>query len=118
MNREDFERDPIEVDDVTLAFPANIGHLLPAWDDIPEDFKRERDSGWTGLASTWFAKGLDSGGLVPRPGLDKTKALRHLAAIMGSFEPKHEHKIAGVGYLMSLWFESWTEVQHKGTVTP
>jgi hypothetical protein len=30
----------------------------------------------------------------------------HLKAIMGSFQPKHEHKTAGVAYLMSLWFEA------------
>lgn len=33
------------------------------------------------------------------------KVHRHISACLGSYEPKHEHKIAGVAYLLSLWFE-------------
>ena len=28
-----------------------------------------------------------------------------IAAILASFEPKHEHKEAGAAYLLSQWFE-------------
>lgn len=95
---------PQVVSDLEVVFPANVDHLLPSCTDIPQEFKDYRNH-WNELAETWFFSGLSSDALYPKPGIDKTEALRHLKAIMGSFEPKHEHKIAGVSYLMSLWFE-------------
>lgn len=99
---------PKEVDRITAAFPANIiGSLLPKWDEIPEDFRREHGSAraWTELCNRWFAAGLSGQEIVAKDGVDRTIALRHLGACMGSFEPKHEHKISGVAWLMSQWFE-------------
>jgi hypothetical protein len=56
--------------------------------------------------SRWFFSGLPKGTVfVPHEGIDPAKAMRHLRAILGSFEPKHEHKEAGVAYLMSQWFK-------------
>lgn len=48
------------------------------------------------------------GGKLPKTkdGIDPAKAKRHLMAVLGSFEPKHEHKEAGAGWLMSMWYES------------
>jgi len=43
---------------------------------------------------------------MPNDGIDQNKALRHIKAILGSFEPKHEHKEAAAAYLLSLWFKS------------
>ena len=40
-----------------------------------------------------------------KQGISLSLALRHLGACLSSWEPKHEHKTAGVAYLMSLWFE-------------
>ena len=40
---------------------------------------------------------------------DKNEVWRHLKACMGSFQPAHEHKVAGVGYLMSLWLKPLKE---------
>lgn len=37
-------------------------------------------------------------------GVDGNDAYRQLGAIMGSYQPQHVHKIAGVAYLASLWF--------------
>ena len=89
------------------AFPANVIALMPAWEDIPEAFK-----GWTGpwveLAERWFYKGLSSDELVPKPGIDLPTAVRHLGTVLRSFQPKQEHKIAAVAYLMSQWFEPKT----------
>jgi hypothetical protein len=45
---------------------------------------------------------------VVREGVDAKAAWRHCAALLRSFEPKHEHKEAGVAYLMSQYFESAT----------
>ena len=37
-------------------------------------------------------------------GVDFKQAHAHISVILGSFEPKHEHKIAGCAYLESMWF--------------
>ena len=96
---------PIEVDAAMLAFPANVmGKYLPAKEDIPEEFW-SRGNPWAKLVSTWFYSGLPA---LPvfREGVDPVHATRHLHVCMRSYEPKHEHKTAGVAYLMSLWCES------------
>ena len=36
--------------------------------------------------------------------IDPEAVNRHTRACLRSFEPRHEHKIAGVAYLLSLWF--------------
>lgn len=93
---------PVEVTDLDLAFPAQVvGTLLPLWEDIPEEFQHHRGY-WTKLVDTWFALGLDKHPAT-KDGIDPKTAWRHLAACMRSFQPKHEHKVAGVAYLMSLW---------------
>ncbi len=94
-----------EVTDSQLIFGAGIERLLPAFKDIPPEFKRVGASQWERVADRWFARGLRGVELIPKEGVDVMKALRHLATIMGSYEPKHEHKIAAIAYLMSLWFE-------------
>ena|ERR1017187_8061402 len=93
-----------EVDKVTQAFPAKVKHLMPEWSSIPEEFH----NGYTPydkLFSACFYGGLSSLKLVPKEGIDQNKAWIHLRAIMGSYEPKHEHKQAAVAYLLSQWFE-------------
>lgn len=106
---------PKEVDDVTLAFPARVcGTLLPLMGEIPEQFHRHNGTRWNELASKWFMFGLPrESELYCRDGVDGNKALRHLGACLGSFEPAHEHKEAGVAYLMSLFF---VRVEIKGEV--
>ena len=96
--------EPQDVDDVLLAFPAQVEHLMPAYEDIPDKFKRSGDA-WVKFQSDWFFYGLHEPEFTPNKGVDKAKALRHLKAIQGSFEPKHEHKSAAVAYLASLWFK-------------
>ena len=89
--------------DVDAAFPANVvGTLLPPMAEIPEEF-REHRSEWCAIAMRLFF----NGGKLPqvKAGVDAGKAKRHLVAVLGSFEPKHEHKEAGAGWLMSLWYE-------------
>lgn len=114
---------PAEVDDITLAFPASVvGTLLPPMAEIPEMFHEWRPADpdarrWTDLADTWFALGLN-GYFVPKEGIDSEAARRHLRAVMGSFEPKHEHKIAGVAWLMSLWFERFEEQEGNTDAPP
>ena len=100
------------IDDATLAFPASVRHLMPAQADIPDEFRRHSNR-WNRLFSDWFFLGLESLELTPKEGVDKAKALRHIRAVMGSFEPKHEHKEAAVAYLLNEWFVDEKHVAKK-----
>lgn len=97
---------PLPVDDATMAFPVQvIGKLLPFYDDIPAEFKGHGNA-WTDLAGKWFFEGLSAQDLQkPKTGVGRTSAIRHLSACIRSYQPSHEHKTAGIAYLMSLWFD-------------
>jgi hypothetical protein len=102
----DFSK-PTKIDDATRAYPANVKHLMPTYEEIPKEFKNfNTRGGWVSWQMKWFFEGLKKEE-VPnaKEGIDCNEAMRHLAAIQGSFEPKHEHKAAAVAYLASLWFE-------------
>lgn len=93
--------DPVPVDDLMLSFPADVRALMPAPEDIPEVDKK-----WLTVVRTWFYKGLSADAkFYMRDGIDGETAFRHLAAVKGSFQPKHEHKEAAMAYLLSLWCE-------------
>jgi len=96
-----------EIDDATLAFDASVRHLMPPQSDIPDEFRFSipAKNKWNRLFNDWFFLGLTSLELTPKEGVDQDKALRHIRAVMGSYEPKHEHKEAAVAYLFSEWFE-------------
>ena len=53
-------------------------------------------------ANEWFFRGLPK---FPeaRAGIDENEAIRHLSAILKSFQPSHEHKEAAVAWLASRW---------------
>jgi hypothetical protein len=96
---------PKPVSDVMLAFPADVTELLPSWEAIPDEFKSGHDE-WTRFASHWFGRGLAATTeFYCKEGIDGATAVRHLQAVLGSYQPKHEHKLAGVAYLSSLWFK-------------
>lgn len=96
---------PEEVSEVDIAFPARGGALTPPWEDIPDEFK-DSDNIWTEFVSHWFYRGdpFHAYNVFTRPDVDPEKALRHLRVALGTFETKHEHKIAGVAWLVSRWF--------------
>ena len=97
---------PLEVSDIDVVFPANVMNLMPAYKDIPEEFRNFNSKNkWNKLFNDWFYRGIINLQLDPKDGIDTNKALRHIKAIMGSFQPKHEHKEAAVAYLFSLWFK-------------
>lgn len=101
---------PVEVDNtqILIGLSGNISRYLPDYKDVPEDFKR--DSGeaqkWCNIVRDFFYCGVIIKSVVMKDGIDKKLALGHVMAVLRSFEPKHEHKIAGVAYLMSLWFDN------------
>lgn len=98
---------PKHVDDASLSFGGDMKKLLPQMADIPDEFRRNSNI-WVQFQQDWFYKGLAGASYVMKPGIPQQDAIRHLAAIQSSFEPKHEHKEAGVAYLASLWFEKIT----------
>jgi len=101
---------PTRVDGPAAAFGADgaaLTRLLPPMSVIPEAFRDERDP-WCAVAQRWFFSGLTAGTLRALDGIDQTAALSHLAAVLRSFAPKHEHKMAGAAWLMSQWFHPAT----------
>lgn len=106
---------PQNVDDVLLAFPADVYPLMPPYEDIPEEFRDANgDNKWLQFQRDWFYGGLSADTDVDlKDGVDGTMAFRHLKAIQRSFQPKHEHKVAAVAYLASLWFNDITYTRVK-----
>ena len=93
-----------EMSDVQVAF-GSVDHL-PAYDTLPDDYQRQHAAGCRAV-STWFFAGpkmREEFDVVPREGVDERKALRAIGAALGSWAPKHEHKIAGCGWLLDQWF--------------
>jgi hypothetical protein len=98
-----------EITNLDLAFGGgDIKKLMPLYADIPAEFKRHHGTKWNRLTSDWFFCGVKNLDLKPRDGVETSKALRHIKAILSSFEPKHEHKEAGVAFLLDQWFSDGT----------
>lgn len=111
---------PVDVDDVTYAFPAQvIGTLLPKAEEIPKEIRDHWGRWkWSSLAEDWFYDGLpDDVVFYPKEGVDSKKAVRQLSACLRSYQPSQQHKIAGVAYLMDCFFEK-VEVPSKGKAYP
>lgn len=101
VTREDLA----SISDVELAFSTE--KLLPAWEEIPQDFKDGNE--YTALAEALFHNrpvpdteveflgGFEDDGAPAA----LNKCVR---AHLQSYSPKHQHKIAGVGYMMSKVF--------------
>lgn len=127
---------PVPVDKVRIAFPAAvIADLMPAEDEIPEEFWRDASGewveapkgwsgrvvdgqcwmthGWVAIANSWFSSGLPATvEFHMQDGIDGQTAFNHLRCILGSFEPGHQHKIAAVAFLLSQWctsVENWRQ---------
>lgn len=99
---------PTKVSDLEMAFPANVLHMMPAYKDIPEEFKRG-NTPQNKLIQKLFYEGGQVSWLITKPGIEKRDALRTISCILSSFEPKHEHKEAGTAILLAEWFEPFTD---------
>jgi len=95
---------PIKLSALDIAFGGNAMQILPPNSAIPDEFKRQGGV-WPKWQADWFYSGLKRWP-KPKDGIDMHLAMANLKCVMGSFEPKHEHKQAGVAYLASLWFAS------------
>lgn len=104
----------LTIPDLTAADVAfgGIKHM-PRYSDVPENFKKSYDPFCKAISSWFFsgAKGIPNGLAIDgveftaKPGVDSGKALRAIKAVLGSFEPKHEHKEAACAYMLSEWFD-------------
>lgn len=112
MSTQQQEWKPAEIDRLAMVFgPSRIDDLLPAYSDIPAEFKSSHNK-WARFISGWFFSGIKSlDGLKARDGIDRDKALAHIKACLASFEPKHERKEAGCAYLCSLWFADDSDLE-------
>lgn len=76
--------------------------FLPPEEEIPAEFWKPNI--YTRIADTMFVGDPPPQGEITfNPGFraDSTATYQFIMAHMKSFEPKHEHKIAGVGYMIS-----------------
>ena len=95
---------PKKVSKSALTF-GDVAGLMPNIYSIPDEFSNFNSTNkWVKWQADWFFHGLEKYP-TPKEGIDIDMAMRHLAAIQRSFEPKHEHKQAAVAYLASQWFE-------------
>jgi hypothetical protein len=101
---------PHDVSDILAAFPSGLGGLMPGFFEIPANFRDQSGDAesrpWLEFQRTWFFDGIDPAGWRARPGVDVTKAWRHLSVIQRSWDPTHEHKTAAVAWLASRWLEA------------
>lgn len=92
---------PEQVESITDPERAfSTERLLPAWEDIPEEFKR-------GNVYTQLASAIFNGTAMPDCEIElfegfKAEGINEcIRAHLRSFGPSHEHKIAGVGYMVA-----------------
>ena len=95
-----------DIQDVDLAFPAHVAHLIPL--ETKEMLVAEVSRKSKQLATDWFYHGLKKLDGNPKEGIDATQAFKHIRCILASFEPKHEVKMQAVAYLLDLWFDDLT----------
>lgn len=95
-----------DVSDADIAFPANVKKLMPPYN--PELFEYKLPKKWRQLFTDWFYHGLEDLKFTPKEGVNEKLAIRHLKCIVGSFEPKHEHKVQAFVLLAEDWFDDVT----------
>jgi hypothetical protein len=102
-----------EADGLDMALgPKSVKEWMPKYEDIPDEFKRGHNK-WCQLVSDAFFCGIKDIKFKPKEGVDEKKAWRHFRTILGSWEPKHEHKEAACAYLLSQWFDDITYTKSK-----
>jgi len=105
--------------DTKAAF--ELDKFIPEYKDIPKEFIHGHTK-WNQLFNDWFFCGINNFKFTLKEGIDCKiegsdkmtveeikdkvikKALLHINAVMRSWEPKHEHKEAGVAFLLNEWF--------------
>lgn len=104
-----------QVENAELAFGVNNLDNFPPYNEIPQEFQN-RNTKWNELFNDWFFVGLTSLEATPKKDVDLDRAMRYIKAHMKTWKSKHEHKAAGIAYVMSLWFEDakWEKAKTEG----
>ena len=106
--KHDFSR-PFDDDKMRGISAFNIDEIMPDYyNDIPKEFY-DMYNPWCRWQSDWFFNGISKDTVKVKDGINADHAWRHLYRIQSSFQPKHEHKMAAVAYLASLWFDLATK---------
>lgn len=107
-----YELIPEQIASITmpeLAFSTE--RLLPSLDDIPDDFKRGNI--YTELAEAiLYGRPLAPSEIQLKAGVEPEALNKCVRAHLQSYGPKHEHKIAGVGYMIAC---ACTLIPNDGT---
>jgi len=100
---------PRKIESMEMAFGMiDLEKDLPKYDEIPEEFKTFNKTKWNKIITDFFFSGACNIKFNSKKGIDGMMAFNHVLACLRSFQPKHEHKVAGCAYLMSLWFDDIT----------
>jgi hypothetical protein len=94
-----------KVTDADVAFPARVIHLMPPYEELVEKRTDREHRRLEGVVQRIFFEGGNTDRWVAKEGVDKRDAIRQIRCILASFEPSHEHKIAGIAFLLGEWFE-------------
>ena len=98
----------IDVKKSSTAFGGDMKKLLPPMSEIPEEFKNGRGK-WSDFFGKWYFSGLPkTTQMRPKEGVETSKAISHIRAVMASWEPSHEHKEAGCAFLLSEFFDDYS----------
>ena len=98
------------ITDVEIAFSTE--RLLPRWEDVPEAFRR--GNAYTQLVEKiFYGQPLPDWEMHEKAGFNDTHIRRVVRAHLGSFGPKHEHKIAGVGLMLACMCELQTNAREE-----
>lgn len=88
-----------------FAFGAKLSDY-PPFSSIPEEFRQERTKANEAASQFFFSGGrLEDFDLRLKSGVDRAAFYGTLKALLSSFEPKHEHKMATCAWLISEFTE-------------
>ena len=97
---------PHEFSKAELVFPTTVDGYLPEMAELPAEFK-----GTASPACEFVSRMFYGSPPVPAnvqfhaaEGISAEQAYNHLQYVLRSWEPKHERKMAGAAYLISIWF--------------
>lgn len=85
----------------TLDASFGTTKYLPAREDIPKEFESSRNPYVRVINAIFHGEKMPDMSINLAPGVQIPLLQRFIRAHLASFEPKHEHKIAGVAYLLS-----------------
>lgn len=92
-------KDVSSITDLDMAFGTT--RHLPAMESIPSEFKSGRNIYIETVEAIFAGTAMPNGEMTIVEGVDPHGLNRFIRAHLSSWEPKHEHKIAGVAYLLS-----------------